>query len=109
MAVATAVVIAVIGTAGIVRSSDLSARTALWAKVVGGSALLLVPILRWRSIRRAIGTIVQHRIPTRRLPLSFRTKRGRHLGLSGIVGRAVPIEFGLLLGALVVAIVLMRQ
>ena len=108
--------------AGIVRSRDLQRDTALVAKVIGGTALLLVAVLRWRSIRRAVNTLFGQRRPSGTadpsdkraganapLPASFRARGAKHFGAAGLVQRATFIEVTLLVLTLLATVLLMRQ
>ncbi len=117
MVIATALAIALLTAVGIARSVHHlpDSRSTLMAKCIGGFALVLVPLFRWRSLARALPSVLTNATDGRRLPFSFRfgaKQRGRgakHYGNIRIVGRVTVIETVLLVMALIVAVVLMVQ
>ncbi len=119
LAIVAAVAIGILGALGVASSIDglPNHRATLVAKIVGGLALILVPVVRLRSIRRGVGQLLNPQADAGRLPFSFRrTKasperkgRGRHFGAARTVRNASVIETVLLMVAVAVAVVLMRQ
>ena len=119
LAIAAAVAIAVLGALGLASSIDglPNHRATLLAKIVGGIALMLVPVFRLRSIRRGMGQVLNPESATGQPPFSFRQTRersdrkgrARHLGAARTVRNASIIETVLLMAAVAVAVILMRQ